>query len=324
MVRHLVAQPQNNEQALSEARAVDDYVAAAVAKRTRKEYQSDLRRFLAWGGSVPCSEAEMAAYLAAHAHSHRIATLQRWRVSIGRAHTTQGFPDPSRCEWVKTVLRGIAREHGCAQRRAAPALRDDVMAMVKDLGSRPKEVRDRALILVGFASALRRSELVSLRVNDVEFMREGLKITLRRSKTDQEQHGREIGIPYAQGSCCPVRALHAWQVLIDAFDAQHWGYPLDEHRPIFRAINRHGQIAHQALSDRTVSRVIKARCRAIGLDPQAYSGHSLRAGLCTSAAQAGKPHWQIRQQSGHKNDVMLNQYIRQGRLFADNPLQGLW
>ncbi len=303
---------------------VDEYISAAVAARTREAYQRDLNRFLAWGGQLPSSAAEIAQYLSGHAHSHRIATLQRWRVSIGRAHTAQGLADPSRCELVRTVLRGISREHGCAQRRATPVLRDEVMAMVKALGSTPKEVRDRALVLVGFAGALRRSELVGLMVNDVQIGREGLTLRLRRSKTDQEQKGREIGIPYAQGPICPVQALQAWQRLIEACDAQHHPQWSDDQRPIFRGVNRHGHIACQALSDRAVNQVIKARCRAIGLDAEAYSGHSLRAGFCTSAAQAGKPSWQIRKQTGHKSEVMLNHYIRAGRLFADNALNGLW
>lgn len=93
--------------------------------------------------------------------------------------------------------------------------------------------------------------------------------------------------------------------------------------PVFRAVSRHGRIASRALSERAVPDILKARCRAIGLDPDSHSGHSLRAGFCTAAALAGKPNWQIRKQSGHKTDVMLNRYIRDGRLFSDNPLEGL-
>lgn len=305
---------------LAQTSCIDDYVAAALASRTRHEYQCDLRRFLAWGGTLPSSDELIAHYLTSHAHTHSIATLQRWRVSIGRAHTTQGIDDPSRSDLVRTVLRGIRREHGSAQRQVAPALRDDVIAMVRDLGSSPKEVRDRALVLIGFAGALRRSELVALEINDLRFVKEGLKITLRRSKTDQEQQGRDIGIPYAHGTTCPVRSLQAWLVFIDNDDIIH---PPSDERPVFRAVNRHGRIARQALSDRAVANVIKARCKAVGLDAQAYSGHSLRAGFCTSAALAGKPNWQIRKQTGHKTDVMLNRYIRDGRLFADNPLDGV-
>lgn len=304
-----------------DTRRIEDYVAAALAERTRKEYRRDLQRFLDWGGGLPASPETIADYLAAHAATHAAATLQRWLVGIGRAHTSQGLPSPTASDRVKATLRGIRREHGSAQRRVAPALRDDVVAMVRALGERPKDTRDRALLLIGFASACRRSELVALRVDDLRFNNEGLTLTLRRSKTDPEGRGRDIGIPYARGPVCPVHALLDWLTLLGLHPDGPFALPRAV--PVFRAVSRYGRIADRALGDRAVAEIVKARCRAVGLDPQRYAGHSLRAGFCTSAAQAGKSSWQIRKQSGHKSDTMLNRYIRDGRLFADNPLEGL-
>ena len=298
---------------------VNAYIEAALADRTRKEYRTDLKRFLKWGGTLPASSELVAGYLAAHATTHAIATLQRWLVSIGRAHTTQKLPDPTKTEHVKTVFKGIRRQHGKPQRQVEPALRDDLATMIRELDDSVRSLRDRALLLLGFAGALRRSELVSLTLGDLAFSDAGLTVTLRRSKTDQEGRGRQLGIPFARDArLCPVLAVKEWLEHIKRCP------PLPSpSEPLFRAINRHGQINDKALSGRSVALLIKERCLKAGLDPALYAGHSLRAGFCTAAALAGKPNWQIRKQSGHKTDVMLNRYIRDGRLFADNALEGV-
>ena len=298
---------------------INAYLEAALADRTRQEYRTDLKRFLRWGGELPASAQSVAAYLAAHAATHAMATLQRWLVSIGRAHTAQDLPDPTKTELVKTTFKGIRRQHGQPQRQVAPALRDDLTMMLRGLDNSTRSQRDRALLLLGFAGALRRSELVGLQLGDLSFSEAGLTLRLRRSKTDQEGRGRQVGIPYARNnSLCPVQAVQDWlQILTPATPAS------DPAAPLFRAVNKHGQVAQKALSGRAVALLIKERCLKAGLDPDLYAGHSLRAGFCTAAALAGKPSWQIRKQSGHKTDVMLNRYIRDGRLFADNALDGV-
>lgn len=299
--------------------ALRNYIEAALADRTRHEYRADLRRFLTWGGALPASPELVAAYLTAHAASHATATLQRWLVSLGRAHTAQALPDPTKTDLVKTVFKGIRRRHGKPQRQVAPALRDDLAAMVRGLTDASRDVRDRALLLLGFAGALRRSELVGLLWGDLSFSEAGLTLNLRRSKTDQESRGRPIGIPFArEPTLCPVRAAQAWR---DRLALATVTLTLQD--PVFRAVNQHGQIAGAALTGRAVALLVKERCLKAGLDPQKYAGHSLRAGFCTTAALAGKPNWQIRKQSGHKTDAMLNRYIRDGRLFADNALEGV-
>ncbi|MDP9226598.1 MAG: site-specific integrase [Actinomycetota bacterium] len=285
---------------------IADYVAAATADNTRRAYQNDLRMFLAWGGVLPSSPEAVAAYLVAHATTLSPVTLSRRLVAIGRAHTTLGHLNPCRTELVKTTLRGIWRVHGRPQRQVQPAIREDVLAMLPHMiGTRG--VRDRALILIGFAGAFRRSELVSLEHDDIAFVKEGLTILIRRSKTDQIGEGRKIAIPFARSHACPVKAL------------THW---LDHSRiqsgPLFRIVKKGGAIGTVALSAQSVAAIVKEYARKAGLNADNYSGHSLRAGLITSAAKAGVSSWKIRQQTGHKSDAMLQRYIRDADMFEGN------
>jgi integrase len=179
--------------------------------------------------------------------------------------------------------------------------------MCGKLGDRLKDQRDRAILLVGFAGAFRRSELVSLEYDDIEFVAQGIVVTLRRSKTDQEGIGRKIAIPLARGIACPVAALKAWLEISGISSG-----------PIFRPIDRHSRMQQNGLSGDAVAMVVKERASAVGLDATRYSGHSLRAGLATSAAAAGVSGWAIKRQTGHKSDSMLARYIRDGQLFREN------
>jgi len=162
-------------------------------------------------------------------------------------------------------------------------------------------------LLSGFAGAFRRSELVALTLADVEYVKQGLVIHLRTSKTDQEGQGRKVAIPYARGAICPVLALQEWLEAAEINDG-----------PVFRPVNRHGIVADVALNAQAVALVVKARAKAVGLDPQKFAGHSLRSGLVTSAAQHGVSSWKIRQQTGHASDAMLARYIRDANIFFDN------
>ena len=285
---------------------VSSYLKASLADNTRRAYRSDLDQFLLWGGAVPASPELVADYLAAHAGQHAPATLARRLVTIGRVHAAQGFQSPTGTELVKATLRGIRRTHGSAQRQVAPAIKEDVLAMVANLEG-IKGIRDRALLLIGFAGAFRRSELVSLTVADIEQAKQGLIIQLRFSKTDQAGEGRKVAIPYARGAVCPVIALQQWITAAGITEG-----------PIFRGVNRHGVIAETALTPQAVALVVKERAQAVGLDSAKYAGHSLRAGLVTSAAQLGVSSWKIRQQTGHRSDAMLIRYIRDSQIFVDN------
>lgn len=286
--------------------SLSDYVAAASSENTRRAYRHDLRAFLAWGGSLPSVPETVAAYLVAHAPELSPVTLSRRLVSIGRAHTILGYANPCQSDLVRTTLRGIWRVHGRPQRQVHPALREDLLAMLAHMKG-TRGIRDRALILVGFAGAFRRSELVSLQYNDVAFVKEGLTVLLRRSKTDQLGEGRKVAIPFARSHACPVKALIAWldQAGINS-------------GPLFRFVNKGGGVGTHALSAQTVAALVKEYAQKAGLDAANYSGHSLRAGLITSAAKAGVSSWKIREQTGHRSEAMLHRYIRDAHIFEGN------
>jgi integrase len=205
-------------------------------------------------------------------------------------------------------MKGIRRTKGTAPAQKAPALTDDIRAMIDATDASIIGIRDRALVLLGFAAAFRRSELVALDVEDCAFGKDGLTITLRRSKTDQDGQGRKIGIPYgANPETCPVRVLQGWLEQAGTSSG-----------PVFRSINRHGQVQPGRLSGIDVARVVKKLAERAGLDPANYAGHSLRAGHATSAAIAGASERSIMNQTGHRSVQMVRRYIRDGSLFREN------
>lgn len=190
----------------------------------------------------------------------------------------------------------------------APAVTDDIRAIVDATDAGLIGARDRALVLLGFAGAFRRSELVGLDVEDCTFGKDGLTVTLRRSKTDQEGQGRKIGIPYGSNpETCLVRTIQAW-LEISGINSG----------PLFRSITRHGQVQPGRLSGVDVARVVKKLAQRAGLDPANYAGHSLRAGHATSAAIAGASERSIMNQTGHRSVQMVRRYIRDGSLFREN------
>jgi len=184
----------------------------------------------------------------------------------------------------------------------------DIRAMMENTDAGLIGLRDRVLILLGFAGAFRRSEVAGLNVADLEFSRDGLAVTLRRSKTDQEAQGRKIGIPYGSNpETCPVRTLQAWLERAGLTEG-----------PVFRSLNRHGQIQPGRLSGADVARIVKKLAQRAGLDPAKYAGHSLRAGHATSAAASGASERSIMNQTGHRSVQMVRRYIREGSLFREN------
>jgi site-specific recombinase XerD len=291
---------------------VEDYIRESLSENTRTAYLSDLSHFEGWGGEIPASPDTVAAYLAAYADTHSVATLTRRLAALAKVHRSLGFSNPTSTELVKSTLRGLKRIKGTAQRQAAPLIKEDLFLVLETMGARLKDIRDRALLLVGFAGGFRRSELVGLNCDDVVAVRQGLEITLRGSKTDQNRAGRKIGIPHGRGRWCPVAAYEQWQAASGISEGS-----------IFRPIDRHHKAAATRLSGEAVCSVVRERVQAAGIDPGKYSGHSLRAGLATSAAQAGVSSWKIRQQTGHASDAMLARYIRDGERFNDNVVSAL-
>jgi site-specific recombinase XerD len=297
-----------------------DYAAAARAKNTIRAYRADWADFTSWCDqlglhSLPATADTVALYLTSHAVTKKTSTLQRRLSAISQAHKTAGLESPIRSAAVRLVWAGIRRKHGTAQEGKAPTLVEDLRSMVRAMAPRRRgqdwrllELRDRALLLLGFAGAFRRSELVGLDVEDLEFSRAGLVVLLRRSKTDQEGQGRKIGVPRGQrAETCPLVALQTYLKVASI-----------ESGPLFRGVNRHSQLQPSRLSDRAVALVVKRRVEAIGLDPERFAGHSLRAGLATSAAAAGASERAIANQTGHKSMAVLRRYIRDGDLFRDN------
>jgi integrase len=286
---------------------VADLVESSISHNTRRAYRSDLVHFQDWGGLLPAAPEEIASYLAVHAHALSVSTLVRRLATISKAHSARGLTNPCRSELVRATLRGIKRKRSARQNAARPLLKEDLLQILDAIGDGVTDARDRALLLIGFAGGFRRSELVGLDRADIEQARQGVIITLRRSKTDQEGMGRKIGIPLGRTRHCPVAALEDWLSISAISDGA-----------IFRPVDRQGRVRIRRLSGEAVSLIVRARVAAIGIDPSGFSGHSLRAGFATSAAQAGASTLKIRAQTGHASDVMLARYIRDGETFIGN------
>jgi site-specific recombinase XerD len=292
---------------------VRDYIRASKAENTLRGYQTDWRAFCAWCEvqqvcPMPATPETVAAFIAECASRLKVGSVQRRLNAIAEAHKAVGLDSPTHNAMVTNTMKGIRRTKGTAPAQKAATLIDDIRAMVDATDAELIGLRDRALVLLGFAGAFRRSELVGLSVDDCAFGKDGLTVTLRRSKTDQAGAGRKIGIPYGSNpETCPVRNLQSWieQAGISG-------------GPLFRSINRHGQVQPGGLAGIDVARVVKKLADRAGLDAAKYAGHSLRAGHATSAAIAGASERSIMNQTGHRSVQMVRRYIRDGSLFREN------
>lgn len=297
-------------QAAEQAR---DYAAAAKAPNTRRAYGSDWRAFTQWceehgRSSLPASVETLILYISVLAETRKVSTIQRRLSSISVAHQLAGHASPTHDAHVRTVMQGIRRSKGAAPNAKEPAVTTALKAMVEALPEGVSGARDRALLLLGFAGAFRRSELVGLDIADLRETNDGLVVTLRSSKTDQAGEGAKKGIPYGSTPhTCPVRAVRAWKELAGITAG-----------PLFRPITRHGQVRPRRLTGHAVATIVKRAATLAGLAPAHFSGHSLRAGLATAAAQAGVSERVIMQQTGHKSLPVLRRYIREGSLFREN------
>jgi site-specific recombinase XerD len=289
------------------------YISSSRAASTLRGYRADMRdfrRFCARHGlcAMPADAATVASYLSACADSGRLkaGSIQRRVSAIAAAHVTAGHESPTLKAAVRLCVAGIRRQLGVRQEGKAPTLTSDIAAMLSHLPAGLLGIRDRALLLAGFAGAFRRSELVGLNVEDLTFGDDGLKVLIRHSKTDQEGEGQVIGI--ARGvSLCPVAALQAWLAAAGIASG-----------PVFRPVNRHGHVKARALSGQVVALVVKRYAAAAGLDASKYAGHSLRAGLVTQAAINGVSELCIMKTTRHKSSAMVQRYVRDANLFRDN------
>ena len=289
-----------------------DYLRQAKAANTQRAYRADWTHFTEWCSRhdrtpLPATEETLVLYFSNLASTHKPSTLSRRLSAISQAHKLAGLATPTSGAILRNLLAGIRRAKGTAPAVKSPVLSEDIRRIVETTPETLQGWRDRALLLVGFAGAFRRSELVSLDYADLDFQSAGLVVTLRRSKTDPEGQGRKVGIPPGSGVTCPLRALRKW---IEAAAIASG--------PVFRPINCHGQIRSVRLSDKAVALVLKRCAQSAGLDPARYAGHSLRAGLATSAAMRGASERSIMNQTGHRSVQMVRRYIRDGELFRDN------
>jgi site-specific recombinase XerD len=303
----------------------------ARSGNTRRAYASDVRAFAAWCQSkdavaLPAHPSVVLSYLIDHATTLKVVTLQRRLAAIREHHAASGHILDASSLAFRDAWRGIKRAHGQPAAKKRPLMTADLRKAVTLLPDTLIGRRDRSLLLLGFAAALRRSELVSIEVARrgsapwIEERPDGLVVHLSKSITDQQGEGIEIGVPYGSNpDTCPVRNYRAW--------LQASGLTTG---PAFRPITRHGQIKAEAITDRAVARIvqrtIEAAALADGMSPAdaaalaaGYAGHSLRSGLATSAAANDAPGHAIQRQLQHKRFDTTSGYIRSGQLFKQNP-----
>lgn len=291
----------------------EGFAESSSAESTRRAYRVDCRHFREWccAHGVSALSATVALYLAELARTYKVATIARRIAAIGGEHRKAGLPSPFTHPRVVEVWEGIRRRLGIAQDRKDAILTADLRRMLEVLTDTTIDVRDRALLLLGFAGAFRRSEMVGLDVANVRIVANCLEVMLRRSKTDQEGEGRLIGIPYGSNPVtCPVRSLQAWldrSAIVDG--------------PLFRAVDRGGNVSSTALSEQAAALIIKRRAQRAGFDPTRFGGHSLRAGFATSAALAGADALEISRQTGHRSLSMVQLYMRPATIWQLNPAQ---
>lgn len=302
---------------LESARA---FAAESHSPRTRDAYRLQWRTFAEWCdergvASLPAAPTTLAAYLADRADvaGWKVASIALALTAIRQAHRMAGHGSPAAHPDVEATWSGIRRTLGTVQRRAAPVVVDDLRTMVDALPAGPLgAVRDRALLVVGFAGAFRRSELVALDVSDVAFTADGLVVTVRRSKTDQEGAGATVGLPFGSHlETCPVRALRTW---LDAAGIVEGA--------LFPSADRHGNTRGR-LGAGDVARIVKRAAKRAGLDASRFSGHSLRAGLATQAAKSGKGDREIMRQGRWSSRTMVDRYVREASLFRANAAAGI-
>lgn len=291
------------------------YIQQASADNTRRAYRSDWSDFELWCraeqlAALPATPETVALYLTALAEGCRPSTLHRRLVAISRVHRAAAHEPPTRAIVVQETMKGIRRALGTWQQRKKPIVTDILRQLIAVQPPTIFGTRDRAMLLIGFAAALRRSELVALEVADLQIGRDGLVLRLRRSKTDQEGAGQTIGIPYGRrAETCPVRAVERW--------LRESGI---EGGPVFRRISKSGRVLPYRLNDKAVATIVKRSAAAAGYDPAQFGGHSLRAGLATQAAISGASERVIMRQTGHRSLEMVRRYIRDGDLFRENAV----
>ena len=244
----------------------------------------------------------------------KMSTLKRRIVSIGVIHKMKGHYLDTKHPAIIENIMGIKRRKGSIQKGKKPLLINNLKKIInvidENIKNEIKRLRDRSIILIGFSGGFRRNEIVSLDYNDLDFMQEGLKITLRKSKTDQFGEGLIKGLPYFDNNqYCPVISISKWLEISKINSG-----------PLFRRFKKGLGLSDNRLTDQTVALLIKEYLNLAGIDNKNYSGHSLRSGFATSAAESGAEERNIMAMTGHKSTEMVRRYIKEANLFKNNAL----
>jgi integrase len=290
------------------------FMAQARTSNTRRAYRSSFADYAAWCqqlGLKPLSADPqlIGMYLAGlPERQFKYATIRMRLSAIAAAHRAAGLALDLKDPRIARVMEGIARSVGTRTVGSKPVLADELANMLRALPPTPIGARDRALLIIGFGAAMRRTELVALDLDDVTVTDIGLKVLIRFSKTDQVGAGEEVGIHRSSdGRLCPVKAIESWLELRGR-----------QPGPLFQQMTRTGNVRPVRLSDRGVVRAVKSAALAIGLDPDRYAGHSLRAGLATSASNAGADLLHIMNQTRHRSVDTVRRYVRDTEIWRNN------
>ena len=300
----------------------NDLIRAAKAPSTRKAYQSDFRIFESWCAahrlaSLPSAPETIALYIASCVVARLApATIARRLASISKAHQAAGFensPASTKHFIVGQVLKGARRTLGVAQNCIDPLLLHDICRLLAACPENLLSLRDRALILIGFAGAFRRSELCAMAVADLCFSASGLVINVPRSKADQEQAGDKVAIPFGEHEdTCPIKALREWLSTAKVTEGA-----------VFRGVDRHGRVAPTGLHRDSIAAILKTAAARAGMNATNIAGHSVRAGMATQAALNGSSERAIAKTTRHKSRSVLRRYICPGELFRENASASL-
>ena len=293
------------------------------AKNTIRAYKSDFHDFGLFCAknnfkSIPAEPKIVSLYLTHLSTKNiKISTLKRRLVSIGVIHKLKGiYLDTKHPTIIENIL-GIKRRKGSIQKGKKPLLINSLKKIINAIDQQKKKeikkLRDRSIILIGFSGGFRRNEIISLDYDDLDFVSEGLKINIKRSKTDQFGEGTVKGLPYFNNvQYCPVISIQKW-IQISKINSG----------PLFRRFTKGSNLSENRLTDQTVALLIKEYLKLAGIDNRNYSGHSLRSGFATTAAEAGAEERSIMEMTGHKSTEMVRRYIKEANLFKNNALNKL-
>lgn len=294
----------------------NEYIHAATSNNTRRAYRADIEHFESAGGRLPATDKIIERYLLDSAHRHNPRTLSRRLTAIRQWHKLKGLADPTDSPLVTKTMRGIARLHGKPKRQALALRLKDLDRITQYLKEHESviNVRNRALLLVGFFGAFRRSELVALKWEQVSFESDGMVITLPRSKTDQAGDGQKVIIPFGNDNRCPVRALIDWRQASGQWSGL-----------VFRWVSKTGNVMSKGISGFQVNRIIQILAKKVGLsNADQYSAHSLRRGFATEAARKGASMPAIQRHGRWKSTRTVIEYIEAGRQFSDSAVNCLF